>query len=236
MQPRLWQLCAALAVLTLSSSPAWALDPTLSLGAGALIGGNGSFLDEPDDKIVNVNGQNYDAIYPGFGGLGFGGGLALEARFADLVGLELDLLFTQDEGRGDINGVEITLSQSAVHLPVLFKLSVPSPLIKPNAFVGVEFVFPGDPSIKAERPVLNTLEAENSNYKLLAFGLGMEIAPPIAGVDLRIPVSLRGAMSLDDTGKIEDRVRVLPGGTGEVFDSRWQWHVYATVGVMYYFL
>jgi hypothetical protein len=235
MQVRLWQLCAALAVLALSS-PAWALVPTLDVGAGALVAGNGSFLDEPNDKVVSVNGNNYEAIYPGFGGLGLGGGLALEARFADLIGLEMNLLFTEDVGRGDINGVETTIRQSAVHLPLLLKLSVPSPLIKPNAFVGLEFVFPGDPTIKSERPVFSTLEAENGNYKMLAFGLGMEIAPPIVGIDLRIPVSLRGSMSLDDTGKIEDRVRVIEGGNGEVFDSRWQWHVYATVGVMYYFL
>jgi hypothetical protein len=232
----------SMAVWAVWASAAWCASagaevPGLDVGVGPLGASTGNFLDEPSEKaVMSSDGRTYRAVYPGFGGLGVGGGLALDVRYLGIVGLELDLLFTNDEGTGEINGVEITLGQSAVHLPILFKLAVPSPLVKPNVFIGWEFVFVGDPKISAEQPILAALEAEAQDYQLLIFGLGAELAPPIEGVDLRFPVSLRGAIHLGDTGKIEDRVEVFPGGAGQSFDSRWQWHIYATLGVMYYFL
>ena len=73
----------------------------------------------------------------------------LDLRLIGLLGLEVDVLRTKDKGSGEITfnnvvKVNITLEQSAWHVPVLAKLVIPSPIVRPMFFIGPEFVFPGD--------------------------------------------------------------------------------------------
>lgn len=226
--------------LLLGHGQAQAQVPGLDVGIGAVGYFGGNFLDEPDDKIIEDNGRQLGVIYPGFGGTAAGGGLLLDARYAGIVGIETGLLFVQGEGKGDINDVDITLKTQELHIPLLLKLSAPTPVVSPNIFGGLEFVVPLESKAEQELQLApDGVSAFAKGYKLLSFGLGMEFALPIVGVDIRIPLALRGGYNLDDTGKIEDRARYNIQGNlirSMEFNAAWQWHASATLGVMYYFM
>jgi hypothetical protein len=117
-----------------------------SLGIGPLVFANMHFLDKPGRRKVEVNGvHGKDAQYPGFIGTDITVGLALDLRYMNAIGLELDLLYQSDEGTGTVrqrsrNSVcyvpsvmvsgptesyDITIGQRAWHLPILLKLVIP---------------------------------------------------------------------------------------------------------------
>ena len=70
------------------------LTEALDVGIAGLYYASGSFLDEP--------GEESGIPYPGFAGFNpSGAGFALEARYLGIVGLEIDLFFTEDKGNGE---------------------------------------------------------------------------------------------------------------------------------------
>ena len=82
--------------------------------------------------------------------------------------------------------------------------------------------------------VFSNIDSEASDYGLLTFGLGFEIALPIPAVDIRIPLSLRGSVNLDTPETTAERT-TLSGGT-VVYNSEWKFHTGVTLGVAWYFL
>jgi hypothetical protein len=218
----------------------------IDVGVGAVGYVGGSFLDEPDDKVVTAGNARFEAVYPGFAGVGGGGGLLVDARAFGIVGLETGLFYTNDQGSGEVNDINVTIKQTSLHIPLLLKLSLPTPVVSANIFGGLEFVIPQDTSVEQEQPVFGSddrVKAEAEAYTLASFGLGFEFKLPIPTVDLRIPLAFRGGFNYGDTGKIEDRITYdtnITGNrafiTGATFNSEWQWHAAATLGLVYYFL
>ena len=231
----------AAAALSLSTAEQAQAQVPIDLGVAAVGYYGGSFLDEPDDKLITVGGGQAEAVYPGFAGFGdLGGGLTLDFRAFGIVGLETGVIFANHEASGEINDVDITIKQSALHIPLLLKLVVPTAVVRPNFFFGVEFVLPQDASATASRPIFpDGLTANADPYTMLAFGFGLEFALPIVGVDLRIPLAIRGGYNIDDSGELEDRVSFgLDGFTvrSAEFNAAYQWHASVTLGLAYYFL
>jgi hypothetical protein len=222
--------CAGALLGSVLPGRAHAIEPQLvSFGVGALGVVGGQFLDEPPDS---------DVFYPGFAGLGAGGGLMLEARFVGFVGVEIDVLRTGDHGSGTatINNVDIdlTLGQGAWHVPVLAKLVLPSPVVAPYVIFGPQFVFPSEPTteVRSAAPV-PAQRATADNYVMLTGGLGMEIKLPLPTLDLRIPVSLRGSYNPGVGNSLAERRE----GTQPVFTYRteWKYAIALAAGVAAYF-
>jgi hypothetical protein len=214
-----------------------------TLGAGLLGVAGGTFTGKPADKTWE--GTAYDAdVYPGFAGSALGGGLMIDARFYDVVGLEIDLIQSTDEGSGTLtwNGFDhdITIGQSALHVPVLFKASLPAGLVSPSIFLGPEFVFVGDATASAVAETRLEFEARNSNYTAFAFGIGFEFALPTPIVDLRIPLTLRGSYNPGVSDKLSDRMELTNqtsavSGSGFRYESNPQYQALFTLGVAAYF-
>jgi opacity protein-like surface antigen len=222
------------ALMLLACAPAYAQwDKDIDLGVHALGYFGGNFLTEPGDKVVQVNGAPYEAIYPGFGGTGQGGGLALDFRYAGIIGLELGVIFTSEQAKGEVNDLNITLSHSATHVPVMLKIAAPTELIRPYAMIGWQFSFVSDSKADFEGNT-QQFSAKDEDYSGLAFGFGFEIALPIEGVDLRIPISVRGAWNTSITDKAEDR------GDYEreriTYSTAFEYHAAGTLGLAWYFL
>lgn len=216
-----------------------------TLGAGLIGVAGGNFMSKPSDKTWE--GTNYAVdVYPGFAGGAFGGGLMIDARFYDVVGLEIDLIQSSDEGSGTltINNVDhdITIGQSALHVPVLLKATLPAGLVSPSIFVGPEFVFVGDATASAvlEYDAGQKFYARNSNYTALAFGIGFEFNLPTPVVDLRIPLTLRGSYNGGVSDKLSERMGLAdpdqsPTLLAFTYESNPQYQALLTLGVAAYF-
>ncbi len=239
-RPRTVAFFAALAT-SFIAIPAFAGPFKLGVGLGGVIGGN--FLDKPSDKtLVLPTGQKVQGadFYPGFAGMTAGGGLMLDARFINLLGVELDVFRTSDKGSGDLtqNGVKIhmTIGQSAWHLPLLAKLAIPAPVVSPVFFVGPEFVFPGSGTFKSDPTSIDPPKATADNYTMITFGGGVEIKLPLPVIDLRIPIQLRGSYNPGVSSKLVDRVKTDSAVTRVTsIQSEWKWQAAATLGAELYF-
>lgn len=218
---------------------------SFSGGVGLLGVAGGNFISKPGDKTLTVPGvgTGQAEFYPGFGGTTLGGGLMFDARFIDLLGLEVDALRTTDRGKGDItfNGVykvTISIEQGAWHVPILAKIVVPGPVVQPMFFVGPELVFPSSAKAEVDKPLGTEMEARADNYTMLTFGGGVEIKLPVPSIDLRIPVGLRGSYNPGVSDKLADRIDVVwaSGAAQKVtYHTEWQYQVVMTLGVAAYF-
>lgn len=208
-------------------------------GAGLFFNAGGTFQAQPLENEVDgfiVPGQ-------GWGGYGSGGGLALEGRFFDAVGLELDIVYRQDVARSTFSiegGPEapFQISQGAWHVPLLLKVVSPVGVVRPNLFGGGEFIFPGTPTITQPDGFDIELAAHSDAYKAWAFGFGFEFVPPGVPFDLRIPLSFRGAYNTGVGNSAADRADyTINGGLIEAIDYRsvWQWHAAVTLGATVFF-
>ncbi len=208
------------------------------LGVGFLGQVGGSFSSDLNtkDEITEINGRPVQILYPGFAGVGGGGGLSLAASWRGILALELDVIYARDNGKGDIDGQEISLAQWALHLPVLFRLQLPAGMVRPFLMVGPDFVIPGD--VEAESDfVAPVITGTADPYVALAFGLGFEFLLPVENADLRIPFTLRGTYNpgLGDT--IDDRADIdcVGNACAVAIKSEWQWQAAVTLGLAYYF-
>lgn len=218
---------------------------SFSAGAGVLGVAGGNFISKPSDKTLTVPGvgTGQAEFYPGFGGTTLGGGLMLDLRFIDLLGLELDVLRTTDRGQGDItfNGVykvTFTIEQSAWHVPILAKVVIPGPIVRPMFFVGPELVFPSGATAEANKPIGTEVDASAESYTMLTFGGGVEIKLPLPAIDLRIPIALRGSYNPSVSDKLKDRIEVQWSGSAAqkiTYHTEWQYQVAMTLGVAAYF-
>jgi len=244
----------ALALATLFPSSAAAFEHfTVGVGIHGQAGGN--FIDEPDDQSVpeaTAENGNPRPEYPGFAGMTSGFGPFIELRAIDYVGVEFGILFTTDSGSADIDitnlatqqttTYEIEISHSAVHLPLLFKGTLPGPIVQPNLFVGPEFVIPSDAEINVDPSDASsnsyTVIADGETYTMVTFGMGLEFKLPIPVVDIRIPFSLRGSINPGVSSKrIERADHVVQGGvlTETSFKTEWKFQAVANLGASVHF-
>lgn len=220
-------LCAALGCAgLLSTRTAHAFD----FGVGLIGTAGGNFLDKPDNPPPG---------YPGFGGVTYGGGLMLDGRILDgILGLEGDVIRSVDKGSGTItvNGIDskLKLGQGAWHVPILAKVTIPSPVVAPAFFLGPEIVFPSSANAELSTP-LGTISGPQKadTYVMITGGLGVEIKVPLPILDLRIPIGLRASYNPSVSAKYSDRV-TLVNGTAR-YQSEWKYAVNLTAGAAIYF-
>jgi hypothetical protein len=210
------------------------------LGVGLIGAAGGNFLDKADRKATDPD------IYPGFSGLTVGGGLMLDGRILDgLLGLEVDAIRSSDKGSGTVTftvpgysaAFKLKIGQSAWHVPILAKITIPSPLVAPAFFVGPELVFPSqaDATIDGPVAVTNQFLATADSYLMVTFGGGVEIKLPLPILDLRVPIGLRGSYAPGISSAFSDRVQHDAGYARVTYHSEWKFAVNGTVGAALYF-
>jgi hypothetical protein len=219
----------------------------LKFGLGVLGSFGGNFLNKPDDRTVTVPGFGTatDTEYPGFAGTTGGFGLMVDARLIGFLGLEIDAIKMTNSGTADIdittNGrtqtFSVEISNDTWHIPVLAKVVIPLPLLAPFAVAGPEFVRVGGSSATVS-PAGLPVASHADHYTMWTGGLGVEVKLPLPGLDIRIPVSLRGSYNPSITDKVSDRVNYTFAGnaiTARDFDARWRYQALGVVGAAIYF-
>jgi hypothetical protein len=225
----LLMLCAA----------AFAAPKPFQIGAGLHFHAGGTFMNSPLENTVD----GYVVPSQGWGGFGAGGGLAIEGRAFGFVGAEIDVIMRRDTARSefDLDGVEypFQIAQNAWHIPIFLKFIMPNGVVRPNAFGGGELIFPGTPAVTQPDGFATPLTATNQAYQAWAFGWGLEIVPRELPIDLRFPISFRGAYNTGVGPSSADRATYTIGPEGLIegieYQSVWQWHASVTAGVSVFF-
>ena len=222
----------------------------MTFGVGFTGGAGAAFTGKPDNQ--SVRGGELRPEYPGFAGVATAFGPFLELRFFGYVGLELDILFASEQGSAtmsvenistaELTEFDIKIGHSSLNLALLFKVAIPSESVSPVAFIGPLFVSPGDEPDFAITSGTNASPIEygafSRPYTMLCFGLGAEINLPVEAVDLRIPLTLRGAVNPGLSQLREERVRFEPTDgipTKEIFKTEFQYTVGAQLGLAAHF-
>lgn len=243
---------AAIVAMMGLSAPAKALDIDVNVGLKGGLGGVAVSGVPTDSLIISGNFGEKAEFYPMFG-LGGTGGLALEVRALDMLGLETGVYWSNDSAEGwnektfeDTGAVVSVWHQkqetSALHIPLLLKLNVPSPLARPFLGLGAEFVRQRTSTLSYREEVrLGTVsglsrvqdrnQIETNNYALILLTTGVEFSlGPV-----RIPVELRAGYNLAFDKNLDARTR-RDSATGKVYyDGAYQGHFGLTTGVLYSF-
>ena len=234
--------------------------PTRSAAAdweiGVEVGGFAvaSFITEPKeaDKTARILNVPVRVPYSGFGGVGGGGGLTINALWRDFVGLQIGIWNAQESAQSNLDIIdyrpggsansryELTANKSAWHIPVALKLAIPFSTVRPHLLIGFDFVFPSSAEIDT---TLQNTAADDRSYSALHFGLGFDFLLPIKDVDIRIPLVLRGNYNSGLGTKVEDRMSfdncsLNMGATACDYEYRtdWQFQAFISLGIAYYFL
>lgn len=213
------------------------LVPDVDLGASVFGVVLGSFIDEPSevDKVVN----GFSIPYGGFGGVGGGAGLSMMALWKGIIGIEVGYQYLSENAEGRIafatGKVTIDVEQSAHHIPVLLKLTLPVP--GSLSFVGgPEFVSVGSSSVSSQ---FGKSEGLHDGYTAWRFGLGFEFPLPSKGIDLRIPLNLQGVYNPDLGDTVADRIALNDLNPSLLnlirYRTEWQWQAMVTLGLSAHF-
>ncbi len=215
--------------------------PELTLDVRLLGGPLGTFIDEPSeaDKLKTLpTGQQARIPYSGFGGLGYSMGLTLGVTYDGFIGFETGVISRSEKATAtyNINGgsYDIEITQTALTVPLLLRLTLPTQSVQPSLLFGMGLHFPSDS--KLESLNLQGLEATASSYQTLNFGFELEFKLPTKALDIRIPLSLRGYHNQGLGTTAAERVESSNcDPTGLVCDSQfiaeWQWAAEVLLGL-----
>lgn len=241
-------------------------DHRIDVAAGLRLGASGAagFGFEDDEYVEDQNGQRVPAptdgtwAYPEYyphGGAGVTGGLTLEGRYNDIVGLETGFFYSRDNAAGWVDKRHANTDQrlatihseqrtSALHIPLLLKASVPTEHVRPFIAGGFNFVFQNSSELeyRQERAGNNRYATEQdmqrlndrnqiepSNYAQVHGSAGVELLIE----DIRIPVELRLGYTLGYDQAMDQRAR---GQDGQIiYDGVYLGHFGIFVGALYEF-
>jgi len=232
----LWMIGAA----ALATAPPTERD--FALGVGGFFNAGGTFMTQPQDRThPDFAGE---LPFSGWAGFSPGGGFALDFRFRDFIGIEVDVIRSTDKAETEytINGTDYRFGVRipSWHIPIMLKAGIPSKGVSPNLFIGVNTVIPGAIDFPQPAGIPWQMTAQSKTYSHFLFGLGFEGRLPIEGVDIRIPFTLRGSLNPNYPDAAVDRAvyDIDPNGVfrSMEYDLRWQYHAAVTLGVAYYFL
>jgi hypothetical protein len=212
----------------------------IEIGAGGAVTGGMNWLDQPSDRTFTAfdGTRLIDTSYPGFLGFTGGGGLTLEARFLSLFGVEVDLLYKYDQGRGEVTasaGQKLTLqiAHTAVHVPILAKAFVPGTGL--FGALGAEIVLPTGSSASGQG---FSTGAFADAYTMVTAGVGYELKLPFQR-DLRVPISLRFGWNPGTSGKVTDRASYFTDRSYNItrgeYRSEFQFQLALLIGATLFF-
>lgn len=212
----------------------------VKVGVGAIFQAGGAFMDQPSHR--EQAGAAELLPFSAMGGLAPGIGASVDVRFFDIVGVEIDVLRSRDTAWSHygVDGVDVPfrVSQPAWHVPILFKLHAPGPLLRPNIQLGAQVVLPIDTDLVVEGELPFELDAGAGAYSVWMAGLGLEVKLPIPGADIRIPLALRAGFNTPFSENATERALYALDADGYVrsmeLETAWSYHAALTVGLTWY--
>jgi hypothetical protein len=207
----------------------------LTVGVGLAAVGDVSWQGSSREGALTLPRSGESLEIPTLAGVSPGFGLTLEARFFEAFGVELAPYYalTRMSGEATRDGHSFTLSvsQPALHVPVLFKAVVPSHArLVPFLVAGGEYVLPTLADVEVKPAASLGVVAESRPELWFTGGGGVEWNAGLRALDLRIPLSLRGALRLVD----REPVTVLPSDA-IVLDSSASYQLLLSVGAVVHF-
>lgn len=231
----------------------------LAVGLRGGLGGAGGTGFDDDASVTDQEGTEIPSsgdtwprpeYYPHFG-LGAGIGPTVEVRYNERVGLETGLIYSRDNADGYVDKEEdgtvlarINSEQrtSALHIPLMAKLTSRSETVRPFVGGGVQFVVQTSSQLdyhqeeRAGRYRSEDIEELNernqiepSSYVQTIGSVGAEF---VAG-DVRFPVELRTAFTVGQGTTMESRAR---GEDGQIiYDGVYRGHFSLYAGALYEF-
>ena len=195
---------------------------------------NGSFISEPKSKTLSRNGQILILPYPGFGGVGGGGGFNIGIAWKALS-LDVGLDWSIDSAEGRIDGQTFTLSQTTRHIPVTLRAEIPNLMVRPSLLVGFDWVSSSE--AKLEQPVgfaftPPLLDPASQDYTAWIFGFGFDF---MLNEQLRIPLRILAVYAPLDRTDLSERIEFEADGSGFRFNSQWEWQPRVSLGLRYDF-
>ena len=198
---------------------------------------NGSFISEPSNKTLSSDGGITQVLpYPGFGGVGGGGGIALGVNWKALS-VDLGFDYSSDQAEGRINGQTLTMSQTTHHIPLTVRVSVPqAKWVKPSLFGGINWVSRSGSKMDAPPFTPPLLSPQDDSYTAWRFGLGFDIYLTDAW---SIPFRILANYAPIDGDSLDERVELVRNEsnalTGIRYTGQWEWQPQITLGLTYDF-
>lgn len=244
------------AAFLISSATTFALDiPLWDLRVGIRGGPNINILTE-------VVEEDTDPVYPGFVDVGWCIGGSLAVDYMDIVGLELELLYSSESvsGTAEFNGdlgtdskkesSDLILEASSLHFPIFVRGQIPTGVARPFLHLGVDFVLSrsdhnmiveqlGDAPAYTDgcQPGTDCDPFPQQNFHVNPIDSSTFFLVGF-GLDMdvgpvTIPVEFRGLFNLGFSDSIEDRVTRTNGGAPYGFNNEWHYQVMVLFGVNY---
>lgn len=213
----------------------------LKVGVGLFFNAGGAFQAQPQDRgHPDFTGE---LPYSGMAGFSPGAGARLDVRLYDILGIELQVIraWDQAESKYTINGTDVgfQVKQPAWHVPINLQIGVPSKILRPYLFGGIEMVIPTRTEFPSPAGIPWSMSGGTKTFHMWDFGFGFETRLPIEGVDLRVPLQFRGSASAPWSTVATDRAdyTILPGGilTSAHYDTRWQYYASINLGLSWFF-
>lgn len=247
---RISHFLIASAILIFSTKTATAEDFKLNLAFGVKGGMNGSVVNGVEENHPTFTQAD---IYPMFGLGGSVGGF-VEVRALDIVGFELGLFQSWDNGDGfedkndagtgqTIGRIDQKQRTSAIHFPIMVKASIPAKLVRPTFGLGAEFIFQNSSTLEYSSDEFsisakdNGYEVSNRLYKIeptsyvnliFSFALEFDIDP------VRIPIELRLQINPSFESALDSRVDTTAAPT-LTYDGVYQAQFSLFTGIAYDF-
>ncbi|MAD61813.1 MAG: hypothetical protein CMH49_09945 [Myxococcales bacterium] len=193
---------------------------------------NGSFITEPKSKTLPSNGQLLVLPYPGFGGVGGGGGLNIGIAWKALS-LDIGLDWSVDQGEGRINGQTFSLSQTTRHIPLTLRAEIPNWAVRPSLIGGLDWVSSSDTKLETPIGFISSpplLDPESQEYTAWIFGFGLDF---MLNDTLRIPFRILAVYAPLDRSDLSERIELESNGFR--FNSQWEWQPRISLGLSYDF-
>lgn len=163
-----------LVVFTLSSTWAFAQRLTAGLKAGM--------------NIANIHGDDVEDVWDSKIGICAGG--FITCSLSGLFAIQPELLFTMKGSKAEEAGNKVTMKLNYLEIPVLVKLSIPTPgIVKPSLFVGPSLAI--KLSAKAKVEFAGESEEEDISEELKSTDFGLVFG---GGIDFGLG---RGKLTVD---------------------------------------
>lgn len=208
------------------------------IAVGISSGVNGSFLQKPKDEYYYSDNSYIEYVYPGFAGVGgvIGAQLDLGWKFITLT-TGYTQSFDQAEGKAD--GRTVTINQNTGHIPLTIRFELPSKIVSPSIFGGIDWVSPSDSKIEMANELIpkSYQGVQSASYQAWIFGLGFDV---MLSAEMRMPIRFYGILNPTPKDSLNDSIDLNYTLVGNVLTNseaivkgEWDWQAGITVGFSY---
>lgn len=205
----------------------------VKVGIGGVFQGGGAF-SQPSSLDGAGLAEAFSTLSPGYG-------VSFDVRVLGIVGVEIDAIHSRDSGRSpwvseDDSGT-VDLQRPSWHVPVVLKVGLPSPVVKPNLQLGAQLIVPTE-SIFSTGGADFSVGAASQPYLTWVAGAGVEVKLPLGKADIRLPIAYRASIDSPQSRAASERVLYALDAEGALdgveMGSDWRFRGSVTAGLTYY--